>query len=145
MRVLQVVTTSPPLLNPPPVKYYNRNTLNNIMFKIGYDWLNLYLILTVHTIICYNPVIPLPPLEYILVSKEPQCLYLIYTCGAALAANIVLVVLSYTIAYHSLLITSLFMTLIGFIPSFTMLYFGVGPLPFCYVYFPFEWVLERYF
>lgn len=74
-------------------------------------------------------------LEYILVSKEPQCLYLIYTCGAALAANIVLVVLSYTIAYHSLLITSLFMTLIGFIPSFTMLYFGRSSLDLVHLVF----------
>ena len=51
---------------------------------------------------------------------------LLYTAAASTAANTLLLVVMYILSHHSLFISSIFMLLIGAIPSFTYLHFWVS-------------------
>ena len=53
-------------------------------------------------------------------------LQLFYATVAATAANLGLIVISHTLSHHSLLVSSFFTLIVGFIPSFIILYFGVS-------------------
>jgi len=64
-------------------------------------------------------------------------LHLFYATVASTAANLGLIVISHTLSHHSLLVSSFFTLLVGFIPSFIILYFGkeiLSPLHLIFVW-----------
>jgi hypothetical protein len=63
-------------------------------------------------------------------------LNLFYATVAAAAANLGLIVISHTLSHHSLSVSSFFTLLVGFIPSFIVLYFGVRAFSNLWVYLP---------
>ena len=59
-------------------------------------------------------------------TDEDFSLHLFYAAVATAVANLGLIVISHTLAHHSLTVASFFTLLVGFIPSFVILHFGVS-------------------
>ncbi|KAL5264155.1 hypothetical protein ACHWQZ_G005287 [Mnemiopsis leidyi] len=70
-------------------------------------------------------------------TDEDFSLHLFYAAVATAVANLGLIVISHTLAHHSLTVASFFTLLVGFIPSFVILHFGreiLSPLHLVFVW-----------